>query len=185
MINVDKYWLNNSNNEHKKLILRFVCERFGVSLEEMTGESRKARIIIPRFIAIYMLYHRTSLKMKPITIVFNRKSHNAINNAIKAVENLLFSDHEFRKLFISLNHDILVEELSHGIPPESACDAALTLELMYKDAPMPEPVMKIYNTLKVIREITPMKNITKYDFYGKFIRLICTDSSLTQVGNSG
>jgi hypothetical protein len=84
-----------------------------------------------------------------------------------------------------LNHDILVEELSHGIPPSSAGDAALTLELMYKDVPMPEPVMKIYNTLKVIREITPMKNITKYGFYGEFIRLICTDSSLTQVGNSG
>jgi hypothetical protein len=56
---------------------------------------------------------------------------------------------------------------------------------MYKDVPMPEPVMKIYNTLKVIREITPMKNITKYGFYGEFIRLICTDSSLTQVSNSG
>ena len=73
-------------------IVKKVGTYFQVSPEEITAKSRAARLIIPRFIAIYLATKNTNLTTKQLGKQFGGRDHSTIINARKEIEKLLPKD---------------------------------------------------------------------------------------------
>lgn len=81
---------------NKQLTVSYIVKKVGtyfqVSPEEITAKSRAARLIIPRFIAIYLATKNTNLTTKQLGKQFGGRDHSTIINARKEIEKLLPKD---------------------------------------------------------------------------------------------
>ena len=76
--------------QHKQitaeLIMRTVSDYYGLSLNEMTGPTRKREITVPRQIAIYLTREMTGMSLPQIGVVFGGRDHTTVLHSYKTVE---------------------------------------------------------------------------------------------------
>ncbi len=79
-----------NQRQHKQitaeLIMRTVSDYYGLSLNEMTGATRKREITVPRQIAIYLTREMTGMSLPQIGAVFGGRDHTTVMHSCKAVE---------------------------------------------------------------------------------------------------
>jgi len=75
-------------------IIARVCEKFGITREQLTATTRKREIAEPRQVAMYML-RSLGLSYAQVGSIFN-KDHATVVYATKQVRNLLSYDNEFK-----------------------------------------------------------------------------------------
>lgn len=75
-------------------IIARVCEKFGMTREQLTAGTRKREIAEPRQVAMYLL-RSLGLSYAHIGSIFN-KDHSTVVYATKHIENLLSYDREFK-----------------------------------------------------------------------------------------
>ena len=68
-------------------IISVVCDRYGLTREEIKSSSRKERIKTPRQIAMYIMKEKTGMPLKKIAAKFNLTDHTTVINAGKRIEN--------------------------------------------------------------------------------------------------
>ena len=68
-------------------IISVVCERYGLTRDEIKSSSKKEAIKTPRQIAMYIMKKRTDMSLVKIAGKFNLKDHSTVINAVKRIEN--------------------------------------------------------------------------------------------------
>ena len=88
--------------QHKQitadLIMRTVTDYYGLSMNEMTGATRKREITVPRQIAIYLTREMTGMSLPQIGVVFGGRDHTTVLHSYKTVEANLKENESMRAL---------------------------------------------------------------------------------------
>ena len=69
-----------------ELIMQTVSDYYGLSMEDMTGPTRKREITVPRQIAMYLTREMTGMSLPQIGNVFGGRDHTTVLHSCKTVE---------------------------------------------------------------------------------------------------
>ncbi|HSV96104.1 MAG TPA: chromosomal replication initiator protein DnaA [Spirochaetota bacterium] len=78
-------------------IMSKVAERFEVSVEDLSSKSRHSRVVLPRFVAMYISRKMTDLTTIDIGREFGDRDHSTVLNAMNNVEKMIKEDEEFKE----------------------------------------------------------------------------------------
>jgi chromosomal replication initiation ATPase DnaA len=79
------------NEDRVKEILETVAATFRITVEDLTGLSRKPHFTYPRYIAMYTIRMKTTFSLRSIGKLFNRVDHSSACTACKTVNGYLRS----------------------------------------------------------------------------------------------
>ena len=68
------------------LIMRTVCDYYGLSQDDMIGPTRRREITLPRQIAMYLTREMTGMSLPQIGTVFGGRDHTTVLHSYKTVE---------------------------------------------------------------------------------------------------
>ena len=92
------------------MILEKVSERYGFTVEEITGKSRRRPLVISRQVAMYVVRELTELSYPAIGRVFGDRDHTTVMHAVSKIEALMA---ERKAIFHQVQ--ALVQELRKGV----------------------------------------------------------------------
>jgi chromosomal replication initiator protein len=78
-------------------IISKVAETYGVSSEDIISKSRQSKIVIPRFVAIYLTRKLTDMTTTDIGKHFGDRDHSTVVNAINKIEEDIKNNIEFKE----------------------------------------------------------------------------------------
>lgn len=79
-----------------RLILRMVAEAFGVTYLDLIGQTRVAKVVLPRQIAFYIMRHHTALSFPMIGKFVGNRDHTTVLHGAAKVADLLKHDETLR-----------------------------------------------------------------------------------------
>jgi len=85
-----------------ELILEAVCEKFKISIDELTGTSRKTEYTLPRHMAMYIAILHTGLNKSAIARVFKKGDHTTVIHAEKKMKKMVQRDSSIRLQYENL-----------------------------------------------------------------------------------
>lgn len=85
-----------------QLIIRAVCERFAIRLDEIRGRNRERRVMVPRHIAMALLREVTHLSLPQIGRALGGLDHTTVMSGIKRIANRRASNPLFATYFDEL-----------------------------------------------------------------------------------
>ena len=71
-----------------------VCERFGITHEELLSASRAARLTWPRQLAMYLAREQTEASLPAIGAAFGGRNHTTVMHAVRRTQQRIASDRE-------------------------------------------------------------------------------------------
>ena len=71
------------------LIIKLVCQSFGVSRIDLISERRTAKIVLPRMIACWLMRHHTTMSLPQIGGRLGGRDHTTVLSAIRKIDRLL------------------------------------------------------------------------------------------------
>jgi len=74
------------------LIQELVCERFGVTMAELTGDRRSQNIVYPRQVAMYLSRELTDSSLPKIGREFGGRDHTTVIHATSKIARLIRED---------------------------------------------------------------------------------------------
>jgi DNA-binding CsgD family transcriptional regulator len=78
-----------SNETDIKNILLNICKVYNISLKDLLGNKRLAKLVFPRHLAIYFLREKLKLSFPQIAKIMKRKDHTTALHAYRKIENLI------------------------------------------------------------------------------------------------
>ncbi len=69
-----------------ELIMRTVSDYYGLSMNEMTGPTRRREVTVPRQIAMYLTREMTGMSLPQIGTIFGGRDHTTVLHSCKTVE---------------------------------------------------------------------------------------------------
>jgi len=88
-------------------ILDAVSTNYGVSLQELTGRSRRREISVPRQVAMYLMREETGASLVDIGRTLGGRDHTTILHGIEKVEHDLASDPELRSRVTAIRETLM------------------------------------------------------------------------------
>lgn len=88
-----------------KIIINNVEDCFDLKFNQVNNRSRKRHLVIPRHVAYYFTCMFTKYSLSSIGSVFNN-DHATVLHAKNSVNNMIFSDRDFRNLITNLKDKI-------------------------------------------------------------------------------
>lgn len=86
---------NRTNIEEIK---KLVCSEFPITMSELSGKGRTAKVNLPRQIGMYLCRKNTQNSLKEIAISFGKKDHTSVIHACKALEVKFTKDSKIKLL---------------------------------------------------------------------------------------
>ena len=87
-------------------IVQVVCQKYGITRDQILSSSRRAEFTLPRHIAMHMGIQFSSLNKSAIARYFRKSDHTTVINAERNIERRLRTEAGFAQIF-----DEIVEEL--------------------------------------------------------------------------
>ena len=78
-------------------ILNKVSEMYNISIEDIISKSRQSKIVMPRFVAMYLTRKLTDMTVSDIGKQFGDRDHSTVLNAINKVEQEIANDVDFKE----------------------------------------------------------------------------------------
>ena len=91
-------------------IINLVADHFRIKSSDMKTKSRSKNILIPRNIAMYLIYKNTKNSLDFIGKIFD-KDHSTVLNSVRNIEDLISKNDEFYKNIINTLQDKLKIEI--------------------------------------------------------------------------
>jgi len=92
------------------LVKLFVCEEFGITLEQLHSKSRKTEYSNPRMMCIYIGFYIYNLSYKNLQFEFNLNSNQTIQNAKTNIGNWVETDSKILGIYLK----VLTKMEKHG-----------------------------------------------------------------------
>jgi len=87
-------------------VIRIVCEHFGKTLNEIVHCRRQYRIFKPKKILCFLLWNRTLLSQRDISIIFGYRDHTSVIHQRDSVLDLMRTDETWRNEIQLLNQKL-------------------------------------------------------------------------------
>jgi chromosomal replication initiator protein len=97
-------------------VQKVVAARFGLRVDELTGDSRAARVAWPRHLAIQLARELTAASLAEIGRAFGGRSHNTVLHSCRQVSKRMSTDHQ-----AVVDFEELASELRHGSRDDRGC----------------------------------------------------------------
>ena len=101
-------------------IQELVCERFGVTLSELTGDRRSQNIVYPRQVAMYLSRELTDSSLPKIGKEFGGRDHTTVIHATSKIARLIREDRSVYNLVQELTARVQAGPLSDVTPVDNA-----------------------------------------------------------------
>jgi chromosomal replication initiator protein len=88
-----------------------VCERFGITREELLSTSRTARLAWPRQVAMYLAREQTQASLPAIGAAFGGRNHTTVMHAVRRTEQRIASEPEAYEAVHSLTRLLRADSL--------------------------------------------------------------------------
>ena len=86
----------------EQAVLQAVCQRFGLTTQDILGDQRSREVLMARQIAMYLLRERAQLPLQQIGQMFG-KNHSTVLHAYNRVKTSLNKDKELTSIIYDLN----------------------------------------------------------------------------------
>lgn len=86
----------------EQAVLQAVCQRFGLTTQDILGDQRSREVLMARQIAMYLLRERAQLPLQQIGQMFG-KNHSTVLHAYNRVKTSLNKDKEITSIIYDLN----------------------------------------------------------------------------------
>jgi chromosomal replication initiator protein len=102
---------------HKEITVPFiqdlVAEHFKVSVDTLSGKTRKRSIVIARQLSMYLAKKLTDKSLKTIGEMFGGRDHSTVIYSCKTVQDLMETDGVFKDTVIELEKKIRLSLNEH------------------------------------------------------------------------
>ena len=105
---ISKFVKNNRREVSIDYIQKVVSDYFQMDIETLQSKTRKRHIVQARQIAMYFAKKFTKASLASIGTQIGRRDHATVLHACKTVDNLSFTDKQFRKYVEDLNQRLTV-----------------------------------------------------------------------------
>jgi chromosomal replication initiator protein len=78
-------------------IISRVADIYGVSVEDIISKSRQSKVVMPRFVAMYLTRKLTDMTTTDIGRQFGDRDHSTVVNAINKIEDDMKNNYEFKE----------------------------------------------------------------------------------------
>lgn len=85
---------------------KVVAEHFSVSVDQLTGQTRKRNIVMARQLCMYLAKNMTAMSLKAIGNAFGGRDHSTVIYSCRAVQDLLDIDPSFKEVVAELEKKI-------------------------------------------------------------------------------
>jgi chromosomal replication initiator protein len=103
---INKFVKNNRREVSIDYIQKVVSDYFQMDIETLQSKTRKRHIVQARQIAMYFAKKFTKASLASIGTQIGRRDHATVLHACKTVDNLSFTDKQFRKYVEDLNQKL-------------------------------------------------------------------------------
>lgn len=95
----------NRSIDHKK-VLNQINQYFNVKLIDITGPRRQKELVLPRQIAMFLMYTECKLPMEKIGDILGGRDHTTVLHGIEKIKDVSSRDREVQKIIIELKQQI-------------------------------------------------------------------------------
>ena len=103
---INKFVKNNRREVSIDYIQKVVSDYFQMDIQTLQSKTRKRHIVQARRIAMYFAKKFTKASLASIGTQIGRRDHATVLHACKTVDNLSFTDKQFRKYVEDLNQKL-------------------------------------------------------------------------------
>lgn len=99
-----------------RMILRLVADAFGVTYLDLIGQTRVAKVVLPRQVAFYIMRHHTTMSFPMIGKFVGDRDHTTVLHGVAKVEQRLIHDEQLRQVIDTIVARIQPEPQGEGEP---------------------------------------------------------------------
>ncbi len=92
----------------QKKVLAQINTYFNIKMHELTGPRRQKELVLPRQIAMYILYQDCGLPFEKIGEVLGGRDHTTILHGVRKIEQAVQRDREVQRLLVELKQQLAV-----------------------------------------------------------------------------
>ncbi|MBI2011463.1 chromosomal replication initiator protein DnaA [Candidatus Daviesbacteria bacterium] len=96
----------SANIDHKK-VLTTLNNYFNIKTADLTGPRRQKELVLPRHLAMYILYEECKIPMEKIGQILGGRDHTTILHGIEKIRGNLGRDREVQRLLIEIKQQLL------------------------------------------------------------------------------
>jgi chromosomal replication initiator protein len=100
----------NSAPQHRQIdynrVIEGVNSYFNVGLADLTGPRRQKELVLPRQIAMYIMYEECHMPMERIGQVLGNRDHTTVLHGIEKIKEAISRDREVQRVVIEFKHHL-------------------------------------------------------------------------------
>lgn len=97
---------NNNRKATPQTIMTLVCERFGLSMDELKSRRRSREVAYPRQIAMYLIRELTDMSLSTIGDSFGGKDHTTVLHAWRTISKEMGENNELRVMLADMRRQL-------------------------------------------------------------------------------
>lgn len=94
--------LNTSGKIDSRKVLTFINQYFNLKMVDLTGPKRKKELVLPRQLAMFLLYQECNLPYEKIGEMLGGRDHTTIMHGVEKIHEVSQRDREVQRLLIEL-----------------------------------------------------------------------------------
>ena len=93
--------------DHKK-VLGGINQYFNLKMAQLTGPRRQKELVLPRQIAMYLMYEECKLPLERIGQILGGRDHTTIMHGVDKIKNAVARDREIQRLVIEIKQQLAI-----------------------------------------------------------------------------
>lgn len=97
----------NQKPDHKKVLME-VNQYFNIKMADITGPRRKKELVLPRQLAMYIMYEECKLPYEKIGELLGGRDHTTIMHGVNKIQQAINRDREVQRILIEIKQLLVV-----------------------------------------------------------------------------
>lgn len=98
---------NNTNTVEPKKVMAGINQYFNIRMADLTGPRRQKELVLPRQIAMYIMYEECKIPMEKIGQMLGGRDHTTVLHGIEKIKKDIARDREVQRLVIDIKQQLL------------------------------------------------------------------------------
>lgn len=96
----------NQKPDHKKVLME-VNQYFNIKMADITGPRRKKELVLPRHLAMYLMYEECKLPYEKIGELLGGRDHTTIMHGVEKIQEVVNRDREVQRILIEIKQSLI------------------------------------------------------------------------------